>query len=373
MMSDVQIAGRGPAHMAKMRAARAAKASARAEATPKAVAMISLDAAVKSLASIKKPAKGVPVPTGDMLVGMRHEPMDSVLSTAPQRKVTAIIADVTPEMARVMREECHYERQRNLSERNILRLACEMEAGRFVPGTPITLACFADGMKYLMNGNHTLEAIMLSGKPQKLTLINVHVDSADEAGRIYAVLDTQKARTWADSLRAMGRESEVQYAPRVVSALGPIMAGLVPGKIGTAQQQSRQARIDMMGEYAVAAEILFAGVSGSNKQKGLLLRAPVLGVALATAKYQPSSAVEFWGGMVADDGLKTGDPRKALLGFLRAVTGGASGGSRGMSDQILACKLAWNAWFKGKPLTAIRISAGAQGLAGTPFKADGLK
>jgi hypothetical protein len=70
---------------------------------------------------------------------------------------------------------------------------------------------------------------------------------------------------------------------------------------------------------------------------------------METARYQPSSAEEFWGGMIMDDGLKANDPRKVLLRYLNNKPANAA-----RDDTKKATALAWNAFFVDRPLELLR-------------------
>src|SRR5262245_17902635 len=112
---------------------------------------------------------------------------------------------VTPSMAQEKSASAKFERQRPIRKSNIERLAAEMRSETFIPGTQINFCVLPDGTEFLVNGQPTLNAIVVSGKPQHLVATYVRVDDEDQAGRIYAILDTQAARTWGDALRAVGR------------------------------------------------------------------------------------------------------------------------------------------------------------------------
>jgi hypothetical protein len=84
--------------------------------------------------------------------------------------LTAKVADVDAEYARHLRQSCNFDRQRALIDLNTRRLAVEMDNGRFIPGTTVYFAVLPDGSMLILNGNHTLEAIIASGKTQRRVL-----------------------------------------------------------------------------------------------------------------------------------------------------------------------------------------------------------
>jgi hypothetical protein len=257
-------------------------------------------------------------------------------------RITTKVELITPERARIMRDTAHFERQRNLSPGNVDRLAKEMAAGRFTQGTQIFLCVLPGGRDRIINGNHTLEAIHKSGKPQLLTITRVEVENMDEAGRMYAVFDLQKVRSWGDSLRGTGLGEGIPQAVAVVAALGIIQVGFKAGGISAG---SRIERLDMLDDYRYAAELWGDAVTGATKQNvSFLKRASVLAVALETLRFQPHAAHAFWHRVAQDNGLTAGMPERALLNWLRA---NKISGETDRHEHVKAAALAWNAFFKG--------------------------
>lgn len=281
-------------------------------------------------------------------------------SGAKFRSITAL---VSPQQARNLRDKWAFDRQRNISQSNVRRLAGEMMAGNFTQGTQIYFAELPDGSLKILNGNHTLEAVEESGVPQLLTLTVAKVDNIDEAGKIYAVFDIHKARTWMDSLRGAGLEGTVPMASKVLAAINVIDNDF--DQSGTKERGSRIERFKTLEDYREAVEMLAAVMHGAPAHATKLMkRAIVMGVALETIKHQPTSGIEFWGRLAKDSGLKDGDPERALLNWLRNNN---SAGQAGRAETARACALAWNAYFKGKELSVCKPNQMGQFIIlGTP-------
>jgi hypothetical protein len=280
-------------------------------------------------------------------------------------KLRAEIKWVEPQLARHLRDTCAFEWQRAIDSRNVERLSSEMKRGWFVAGTPVTVAVLPDNSMRLLNGNHTMEAIHASGVTIPVTFIFTRVSDLNEAGKIYATLDIQRVRTWVDSLRATGK-GEFPLSSKSMSALGLIMQDFVFSTSNVEVNSSRNLRFGAMEDYRTAATIIehaLHGAPGANKR--MLSRSAFLAVALATARYQPSTAVEFWKAAAFDDGLSRNDPRKALLTY------GINNSARGGSDNTVharAAALAWNAYFEGRPLEYCKPNQTTEfRLSGTPW------
>jgi len=282
--------------------------------------------------------------------------------------VTSEVVLLGPEEARYIRDNHHFDRQRKISRSNVERLSHEIRAGRLIPGMQIYLCVMPDGSMVLVNGNHTCEAIADAGIPQPITMTKMNVADLDEAGRIYAVFDTQKARSWIDSLKATGAADDIMssaVAMRVLSAIGAIENKF--DQAGRARvAQSRIDRFEKMSEYTQTVELVVAAaVGGQIDTKRFLYRSPILSVVLVTFRYQPSLAAEFWRDFLLDDGLRAGMPAKALLSYLR---NNRLYGPDGRKLQSRAAALAWNAHFDGRDIDHVKPNSFTSfNIKGTPY------
>jgi hypothetical protein len=275
------------------------------------------------------------------------------------------VASITPFEARRLRTTAHFDRQRNINDANVQRLAAEMVAGRFMAGTQIHICVLPGGRELLINGNHTLEAIAVCGIPQVLTITRTRVVDENEAGCLYAVHDIQQVRTWAASLRATGLGEGIPFPEKVMAAIGVIDDRFAH----TQSLASRLGRIGRIEEYREPAKMLFACMNDApGAASKYIRRAAIMAIALVTFKFQPSLASEFWANVSHDEGLITGQPEKALLGWLRNCRNTTGHVSR--REHCRAAALAWNATFKGRELQMVKPNQlGAFFLLGTPWAA----
>lgn len=281
-------------------------------------------------------------------------------------EIEAQIATVSPEAADKMLKTFGFSRQRRLIGQNIRRLGNEMVGGRFVHGTALTMAVLPDGTTVLINGHHTLHAIIRSGVPIRLVIIKLHVPDIQAASDIYSTFDLHKSRSWADAVRAAGLEDQVPMSSKVLTALGIIGAGFKFRTDSAALINSRKVRLDLLLEYSDEANLLHSAMLGAPKMnQRVILRSPVMAVALETAKYQPPRAYEFWGAVAHDDCLSANDPRKTLLRWLLSHPLG--GGTTQIQQQCRAAQLAWNAWYRNDSISSLRVSSPGVSISGTPW------
>lgn len=285
-------------------------------------------------------------------------------------RVTAKILLISVEEAIRLRKTCHFPNQRNIRDLNVLRLGLEMEKFRFIQGTVIFMVVLPDGQQYIVNGNHTLEAIAYSGKEQLLTFVFLEIDTFEEAKQVYMSFDVHKARTWADALRASGKDLTQPMSKQVTAAAKLLMSGFRYAPENVEANSSRISRFDFSDAYNDSAALLQEAMKEAPAlNQRLVMRAAVMAVALETVRYEPEPAVRFWGAMVHDNGLVKGDPRKTLLQYL--LTHKAGKGAEGYL-QSRAAAHCWNAWMDGKQVINLRITiAGKMEIRGTPW--DGSK
>ena len=271
---------------------------------------------------------------------------------------------ISPAMARTMRETMHFERQRPIGANHVARLAEEMRRGWFLAGTPIFICVLPDGQQVIVNGNHTLEAITESGVTLPLVIIRRQVRDMDEAAAAYATFDIHRARTWKNTLQAIGFGDEVPMAEKVIAALGLIQTGFTYAGNNEFDRNSRKARFELVPDYTTAAHVIAGCLENAPRiERQYIERAGTMAVALYTARYQPSLAEEFWGEMVRDDGLRATDPRKS---FLRWCATNKSGAGSTRPLQARAAATAWNAYFQKRDLDFIR-PIHTMRLLGTPL------
>ena len=260
----------------------------------------------------------------------------------------AEIVTVTPTIARIMRDTMHFERQRPIADVNVTRLKSEMQAGTFIAGTPIFICVTPDDKMWIVNGNHTLEAVHAAGVSVPLAVIYKRVSSLDEAGMVYANLDIQRVRSYKNALQATGAGDGVAWAEKLMAAVAIIIDDFRAYGAADALSSSRTRRIEAMQEYKEAANLIASSCHGHDRSNvRQIQRRQPLAVAVYTARYQPNAATEFWGGMAADDALSRDDPRKAFLSYARNNPAAAGQSGKALLHGAIQC---WNAFFEGRTL-----------------------
>ena len=280
--------------------------------------------------------------------------------------------EMHPDNALHIVENYNYKNQRRYNQNQGLLLTEVIKQGDFRAYTPIDFAV-CDGVPHLVNGQHTLRAIFMSKQPVWLCVHFHRKNSLAEIHSLYSKYDTSvgRQRGLRDVVGELG--DELGLNNRESDSLGVAVYYLHDGFriVGGNDSPDRryakknfELRKELMREWCPEAKMYFkcikeAGVS----DKALFYRSAIMAVALLTLREQPEKALPFWQGVAEDDGLRKGDPRKALINWLRH-----NDSTRYGYLQHRAASACWNAWYTDRQLTKVYPKTdGALKICGTPI------
>lgn len=267
-----------------------------------------------------------------------------------------------PESTIDMIERTTYDGQRQLRPHWVKSLVLEMQKGRFTTNT-ITLVNdpAGTGKQFLVNGQHTLRAMLESGCYYGLPVHEWDVDSMAEIPILYSTLDSGLLRTTADTLSAFKTSELTGLQPASLNKLVGGMKYFYAGwpRAGLKKRISpvkiNEIALDWFTYYKQYNEIV-------NKAYKVLysrmnLQGP-LGVLLPLVRYADDTqkAIDFIHGVALDDGIEKGDPRKALHYFLMTERGKNWNTGFDADKPIIlatACILAWNKFYSGSSLNEL--------------------
>lgn len=276
-----------------------------------------------------------------------------------------------------------YELQRHLSEAHVAELMREMMNGTFQEGTAIDIAELGDRY-FLINGQHTLAAIVKSDIPQNLVVKRYRVTSMTEVGQIYSRLDIQRTRSPFDRLHALGVPDALginhQETTAVVAGLKLILARFqnAPGAKVTKSDidrtifKSADRWAKAIEEYRkpIAQYLEAINFTETKIDRRRFLRSGAVSIGLVTLRHQNERAWDFWAAAAADDGLRSRDPAHRLSTWL--LTNPAGGGTRRGVFHARYIASCWNAFYEGRELSKVYpadVDLVGITIAGTPFKA----
>jgi hypothetical protein len=286
----------------------------------------------------------------------------------------AINHQLLPDEALSVVSNYNYANQRPHSKSHTLVLAEAMRRGEFREFTSIDFAVL-DGVPHLINGQHTLRAVVSAKKPIWLSIHFHKVDSSRDIEALYSKYDIGRTRSLRDAMGVIGEELgfTVKERDALAVAVGWINLGfrMYSGKddpVRIFEAKDFELKKSLMRDWAVEASRFFGCIkTAPGFNKALYFRGAVLAVALITLRYNEEKAVEFWSGSALDDGLRNGDPRKALINWLRNNPVGKA--PHMQHRAVMAC---WNSWFKEKSLTKVYPDAGSSlTILGSPIEISG--
>lgn len=271
--------------------------------------------------------------------------------------------EVGPQLAAFWLSNFGYQHQRPIRSYHVTSLAAEMVASRFRQRTQVNF-CFLDGRYHLTNGQHTLSAIVKSGITQTLCVVVLQVSTEREIADDFSRHDTHLTRRLGDSLVAHEVHKDFGCS---LTDLNLISAGSAYYAYATKEINNRSS-LTLTHDQKLAIILRHRDLSmaalriiADHKNKGFLTRKTTFASIMFCLSGQREMAEEFWSVLVADDGLRRGDPRKTLLDWLREVTtiGGSTGArsaTRALPDHVLVKGIAaaWNAFANRRDLVLIR-------------------
>ncbi len=210
----------------------------------------------------------------------------------------AQIVAMTPTYASEILTGFSYERQRSIKARQVTNLANIIKAGKFKPINPITIGK-AGQAKKLLNGYHTLEAIVEAGQTVDILRLEVEVQSESELDVYYCLFDSHAVRSSSDKAKALrfaGRlDLNTAEAGVLYSALrwvnGSFIRKAAAGVSESTLQETRRIYEPQIEQYAQMIQ--------DYTSKGDLIRKfcwnwSTLAVALISLRCDPVYATKFW-------------------------------------------------------------------------------
>ncbi len=297
---------------------------------------------------------------------------DHNLPNASTFSITEGKQAISPDMARHIVSELRYKGQRPAYQHHIALLSDAMQRGQWSPGMQISFGRLPDGTLHLVNGQHRLLAVADSGTTQNFNLQIMDVADGAELATLYNRHDvTALGRSLSQVLNATGIAEKLNISKGMTKATYEAVALLENGlrrpnyQTDPVKTRSPDARFEMARawwQFAVKYEELLRPCAPALKSK--LQSQSTVAVALATLRYQTEKAEVFWRGLAENDGLRKGDPRRALMVALyeRSLNSGK------VDARIILPANAWNNWYQGKSINTLKVFAESEPfLLGTPY------
>lgn len=269
---------------------------------------------------------------------------------------------VTPQVARRMLHDNHYERQRALNLDRVDQYRRDVLTDDFLPGTMLGFAAF-DGKTYMYNGQHSLEAIIQAGKTKEnaaieMIRVDMEVDTAQEMAKLYYNTDMGLPRTIGQMYRSLGLGDELgvpdYLARRAGNAINFMRAGWAYSKrAGLTKDEVLHELTTNYRNPIIHFRALITARPGGFYSK--LWRSSVASLGLETLRYNPEGegferVKEFWQGVVSGENLRVGDPRGLARDHIMTTTMGDDKNARRTlpNYQVRYLAACWNTFYNGE-------------------------
>jgi len=272
---------------------------------------------------------------------------------------SVITEQITPKQAAAWLDR-NYKHNRPLNSQHVDFLAREMNLGRFTIATIHFMYVGNDA--HLVNGQHTLNAIVTSGKPQTCVVIREHNCKESDLPRVYMHYDVQRRRSFGDSAAAFSLHEKMGIPKSWVEyTAGAIKFATANFHIASSGWNYRKLAVadlfEMVPKWSPEIKLILDAIEGGNNNvTRVIKKQAVLSIALITAYYQPEQAHVFWNKATHNDGLSVGDPCRALYEYLPKTIAKQVSNDPVPRDVIArAVSYCWNAHFEDRLLTLIRV------------------
>jgi len=245
---------------------------------------------------------------------------------------------ITPEMASDLLSKNNYMSQRNLNKSHVVMLRRAIESGDFHIGS-VCVARDENGDEFLMNGQHQLNAVLLSGVPIKATVIEAHCPTRADLSRLFAQFDVGRNRSLTDIVTAEVGSASVKWHWRTGSLVAASLNILLDNK-----NQSRYEKAANVTRHIPVGNFVNQFMDESTKH---IWKAPVIAAMIKTYWKDREVAKDFWNGVAYGEMLKSTDARMVLREYLISIKNQKSA-AQSRKEIIAKCVTAWNAYRCGK-------------------------
>ena len=247
-------------------------------------------------------------------------------------------------------------------------LASEMKQGRFKGRQRIEFAV-VNGKLVLVDGQHRLSAVIISGVSQLVELVYFEDCTEEDLRRLQATTDAGIVRPLTSRVKALGlgkrlgrTDTQVLWAQNAMRILLAGFNGRLTGRISALDVEAG------ILEYADGLQLFVGAIAGCPKEMASSIRrAATVAVALITCQDAPhrlglERTVEFWQGVALGNCDKPGDPRNTLRVDLISMSLHIVDQARlakhfSVEESVWRIVRCWDAWVKEESILRIQRPA----------------
>jgi len=277
-----------------------------------------------------------------------------------ERKLTRTI-EVSPRKAEEFLHLNTFPGQRPMSPRKVNTYASLLKEGRFRVAE-VALAKTPDGRQYLMNGQQTCQASMMSQIGFTACYQEYDCLTDRDLYALFGSFDVHGVRSEIDLIRGVRglfkhkelNELGLQVLQLCSSALFYLGDGISPNFSNKAN--TKIAKAMLVDQDNVKDEVLM--VNEYVQLGGARPKVAVVVAMLATFRKNPVKARLFWDRVIGGDKLERGSPQYNLHNFLASSSPTAgTGGLHGHTTRYKTCIAWWNSFVEGTSRMTVKVEA----------------
>lgn len=283
---------------------------------------------------------------------------------------------ISPLVATQLINECAHDNalmrtlMRPIRQHHVSYLARQIQRRNFGNNIIDVATCEETGQRFIVNGNHTLRAIIEADMPLRLTMEQTSCATMDDVRRAYSQYDRGLSRNRADAFRPLHSVADSGISLGEMGRLASAVAFIIDD-YKTTGGSSRKSK--MIGDADLYEEAMQWGaeylalkeiVGGSRTWQDFILhRRGVVSVALVTLRANEAKAVEFWTQVVKGANMKDNAPALRLRDYLMttAMHGGGAKGNKELAHADAVARTVAYCWGKhinGQALIRLTVPAG---------------
>ena len=279
-----------------------------------------------------------------------------------QRIAKPEIRKITPGDARRFLEQNTYNGQRIKRPKLINRYANEIRRDEFYSPTILfAKRNYNGGERVLLNGQHTLESVVVANKPILATVEEWAVESASDEAALYSKFDGTGGRHQGDYVHYYATANGINAPDYICNAV--VSAAAIKENLTSQYAADKAGTILRYQNHIKFFKYIFEDSipEGTPKTKLTkhLRRRPVFYAMLVTYEKCQRDAEKFWIEVRDGDGLSRTQPTFHLREFLiinhcSFGMGARSAKTVSMHEMASKCTIAWNAFRKQRTVKILK-------------------
>lgn len=281
---------------------------------------------------------------------------------------------ITPEVAQALIDECEHAPdlmdtlRRPIRAAHVAYLARQMERGAFGNNLIDVVDCRKTGQRFIVNGNHTLRAIVKSGARLHLTFEETPCETIQDVRLAYSRYDRGLVRSRKDAMRSLNAVDGTGLPLSHVGYLASAVAFMMDDyRLGQNARRSKGMGDDELyselAAWAAEFQVLREIVGGTKTwESRIIRRRGVLSVALVTIRANKSKAIDFWTGVVSGVDIPRHSPILKVRDYLMetGIIGNSSRPGAMVHPDEMARTVAycWDKFVTGTPVKQMKVPGG---------------